>query len=260
MRGYLHSVIELVVELRVLDRGLALASKMFIALIPMTLLASSVFPRNSSFADNLVTRFGLTGEGAAAVRQLFASPAQIKGGISALSILILGYSVMSMAGALQRLYEDAWHLPRLKLRGLWRPLTWMLAFALYIALVTPIQSGLRSSGLNVVARVGPILVGTVVWVWTPYILLAGRVERRRLRPTGLLTAIGFAVFSMVSRVYMPQVMTTDAHRYGLIGAAFAMVSWLFAASVVLICTAALGAPLGGAADDGSTGDPSTSAG
>jgi fatty acid desaturase len=39
-------------------------------------------------------------------------------------------------------------------------------------------------------------------------------------------------------------MTTDAHRYGLIGAAFGMVSWLFAAALVLVVTAALGARLG----------------
>ena len=43
---------------------------------------------------------------------------------------------------------------------------------------------------------------------------------------------------------MPAVMTTDAERYGLIGAAFGMVSWLFAAALLLVVTAALGARWG----------------
>lgn len=244
VRDYVRSVLELLTELRAFDRALALASKMFIALIPMALLASTVFPGDSAFADGIVARFGLTGEGADAVRTLFASPEQVRGGITALSILVLAYSVISMAGGLQRLYEEAWHLPGMRLGGLVRAMAWMLTFAVYIALVTPIQSGVRSSGLDFLARFGPILVGTIVWVWTPFILLAGRVERRRLRPTGLITAVCFAVFSVLSRVYMPAVMTTDAERYGLIGAAFGMVSWLFAAALLLVVTAALGARWG----------------
>jgi membrane protein len=241
---YVRSVLELLAELRALDRALALASKMFIALIPMALLASTVFTDGASFADGIVARFGLTGEGADAVRTLFASPAQVRGGITALSVLILAYSVISLARGLQRLYEAAWHLPGLKLGGLVRAMAWMLTFAIYVTLVTPIQTGIRSAGLDFLARFGAILLGTIVWVWTPFILLAGRVERRRLWPTGVITAVCFAVFSVLSRVYMPAVMTTDAHRYGLIGAAFGMVSWLFAAALVLVVTAALGARFG----------------
>jgi len=69
-------------------------------------------------------------------------------------------------------------------------------------------------------------------------------SRPRRSATGLITAVCFAVFSVLSRVYMPAVMTTDAERYGLIGAAFGMVSWLFAAALLLVVTAALGARWG----------------
>ena len=48
---------------------------------------------------------------------------------------------------------------------------------------------------------------------------------------------------------MPTVMSTDARRYGLIGAAFGIVSWLFASAVVLIGSATTGAVLAGADQD-----------
>jgi uncharacterized BrkB/YihY/UPF0761 family membrane protein len=57
------------------------------------------------------------------------------------------------------------------------------------------------------------------------------------------------VFAVVSRIYMPAVMSTDARRYGLIGAAFGIVSWLFASAVVLIGSATTGAVLAGADQD-----------
>ena len=100
-----------------LERALALASKLFIALIPTTILTSSVLGADTSFGDTLVERFSLTGAGASAVRQLFASPDQVRGGISALGILILAYAVLSMAQALQRIYEDAWGLTRIRARA-----------------------------------------------------------------------------------------------------------------------------------------------
>src|SRR4029078_4658636 len=114
-------------------RGLALSSKLFIALIPTTILTSSVFGADTSFGDVLVERFSLTGDGASAVRQLFASPDQVRGGISALGILIMAYAVLSMAQALQRIYEDAWGLTRIRARGMFRALIWMFSFALYLS-------------------------------------------------------------------------------------------------------------------------------
>jgi membrane protein len=89
----------------------------------------------------------------------------------------------------------------------------------------------------------------VIWAVTPYILLGGRVPGRRLFATGIFTAVALTVFSVVSRIYMPTVMSTDARRYGLIGAAFGIVSWLFASAVVLIGSATTGAVLAGADQD-----------
>jgi membrane protein len=242
-------IIERFIVVEPLERALALSSKLFIALIPTTILTSSVFGADTSFGDTLVERFSLTGAGASAVRRLFASPDQVRGGISALGILILAYAVLSMAQALQRIYEDAWGLTRIRARGMFRALIWMFTFALYFAAISPLRAQLRQADSRALRIYLPLVLGSAIWAVTPYILLGGRVRSRRLLPTGILTAVALTVFTVASRVYMPAVMSTDARRYGLIGAAFGIVSWLFASSVVLIGSATTGAVLAGADQD-----------
>jgi uncharacterized BrkB/YihY/UPF0761 family membrane protein len=230
-------------ELGALERGLALSSKLFVALIPTTILATSVLPHRSSFADSLVLRLGLTGAGAQAVRDLFASPGQVRGAMSALGVLILGYAILSMARALQRVYEDAWRLPRLRAGGTARALAWMVTAGVYFAAISPLRAALAAADSALLRIYVPIVLGSVVWAATPHVLLARRVPARRLLPTGVITAVALTAFWVASRVYMPAIMTTDAHRYGLIGATFGLVSWLYAASTVLIVCAAAGAVL-----------------
>src|SRR4051794_31572795 len=48
------------IELRVVDRALALSSKLFVAVLPLAILSSSILSKDS-FGDELVDRFGLTG-------------------------------------------------------------------------------------------------------------------------------------------------------------------------------------------------------
>jgi membrane protein len=229
-----------------LERALALSSKLFIALIPTTILTSRVLGPDTSLGDSLVERFGLDGVGASAVRQLFASPDEVRSGISVLGVMILAYAVLSMAQALQRIYEDAWGLPRIRARGAFRALIWMVTFVLYVILLSPIRNELAQADSRLLRIYLPLILGSLVWAITPHILLSRRVPTLQLLPSAILTAIVLTVFSVVSRIYLPTVMSTDAERYGLIGAAFGIVSWLFAAAVVLIACATTGAVLAGA--------------
>src|SRR4029078_6196002 len=152
-------------------------------LIPTTILTSSVFGSDTSFGDALVERFSLTGAGASAVRQLFAargqgrggsalrqlfaSPDQVRGDISALGILILAYAVLSMAQALQRIYEDAWGLTRIRARGMCPPLTWSFSFSLYFAAISPLRAHLRQADSRALRIYLPLVLGSVILAGTP---------------------------------------------------------------------------------------------
>jgi membrane protein len=240
---YLGACIERIIELRVFDRALALASRAFVALLPLAIVLTALSPaaRDGGFAGGLIDRFELEGRGADAVRQLFATPNEVKGGVTVFGLLVMLYSVYSFARLLARTYEAAWHLPKAGVGGAARGILWVLELALYVALLAPIRRVVDENAGDAVSEMVALALATVVWLVTPYLLLAGRIRYRALLPTALLTAASMGVASAVSVIYMPNAITTSAERYGLVGVAFTFVSWLIGLSAVVVVAAAIGA-------------------
>lgn len=228
-------------ELRVIDRALALASKSFIAVLPLTILSTAVVS-GSSFGDELVRRFGLTGSGADAARELFAAPTQVEASIGVLGFVILISSVMSFSRALERVYLDCWRLPPLGSATALR-LLWLAGFVLALAVLAATRSRWIDHDTPVSQWVLVTVAAGLLFLWTPYLLLGRRVAPRRLLPTAVLSGAGVLALAIGSTIALPRYITHDTERYGLIGFTFAIVSYLFAASLVVVGAAALGAML-----------------
>jgi membrane protein len=232
-------ILDEMVRIEVVDRALALASKLFVALIPLSIILKAIVPGSGSFGEDLVVRFGLSGLGASATRTLFATGSEVRGAVSVIGVVIVLYSVLSFTRALQRVYLNVWRLHPQPFDALKRQLAWIVGFAIYTAAMSPLhdlEHG-RSSGILYGATV--IVIGAAFWLWTPYILLGGRIVWRRLLPTGLLTAVAVSVFSIGTGLFIPAILTRNAERYGLIGIAFGLVTWLFAFAGVVIVSAVL---------------------
>ena len=226
-----------IVRLEIVERSLALASKLFVAVIPLSIIISAMVPGTDNFGDSLVNRFGLTGPGAQATRTLFATEGEIRSAVSALGLVILFYSVFSFAKGLQRIYLDIWRLPAQQFEAVVRRAAWVLSFVVFTALLRPLrdftdQHDLPLSGLTIA-----FVFGAVLWVWTPYLLLGRRVPWRRLLPTGILTTATVALYSIGCEIFLPEIFTTNAERYGLIGIAFGLVTYLFGYALVVVSTA-----------------------
>jgi membrane protein len=86
-----------------------------------------------------------------------------------------------------------------------------------------------------------VAFGAVEWTLTPFVLLGRRVPWQRLLPTGLITAVAVTILGVASVIWMPRAVAESADRYGVIGIAFALVSWLVATGFVLVGSAAAGA-------------------
>jgi len=229
-------------ELNPVERGLALGSKLFTAVVPLAIILSSLMSSRDAVATRLIEGFGLTGAGAAALRELLRVPAgQTGSAISVIGILVLIYSLLSFSRALQRVYQDAWRLPPMHSRGMAWGLLWVVAFAVWFSLSTPISRALHAHGLNLGAAIVSVALGSILWMVTPFILLGRRVAMRALLPGGIATAILLVVFNIGSRVYLPRSTTTNVGRYGLVGVTFTILTWLFAFSLTLIASAAIGA-------------------
>jgi uncharacterized BrkB/YihY/UPF0761 family membrane protein len=55
--------------------------------------------------------------------------------------------------------------------------------------------------------------------------------------------LGITLYSVGTALFLPTIFTRNAERYGLIGVAFGLVTWLFAYAAVVIVSAVVGGTL-----------------
>jgi membrane protein len=235
-RSLARELTDEVLRIEPIDRALALASKLFVAVIPLSILISAVVPGADNFGESLVRRFELTGAGRDATLKLFATNGTVRGGVTVIGLVILLYSTFSFTRGLQKVYLDVWRLPPQRLEALIRRAVWVIGFVVFLAVLAPVRTFGSHHHLRFLYGAVAVTLNAAFWAWTPYVLLGARLEWRRLVPTGLLTALGVTIFAIASAIYMPVIMTHNATRYGLIGVAFGLVTWLFVyAGVVIAC-------------------------
>ena len=232
--------LERLVAVQVADRAVALAALAFTVLIPLFIVYDAVVPAidRRDFATGLVDRFELKGAAAASLRQALAPPDAVKQSVGVLGLVLVVVSALSFARALQRMYEQAFRLsPIGGLRGTPATLLWLALIPAYIV-VRDVIAALVNGGL---AAVLSIALAALVWTATPFVLLGRRLSSRELLPTGIVTAVSMAALSAGTVLWMTHAVTDSANRYGLVGVAFAFLSWLVAAGFALVASAAAGA-------------------
>jgi membrane protein len=232
------------------NRSLVLAGQAFTTLVPLLIIVASASgaASDSSLGDALVARFRLTGESADAMRTLFRRPPTAGGVLSLVGLVVLLSALFSLTGALQRIYEAAWELPRRGLQGRLIGLTGTSVLFAQLIVLTLLASAVR----GIVA--GPVFSGAVrfvigipVWLVLQYLLLSRRIPPRVLLPGAIVASAGQLAVSIYSALWMPRVVATNAERYGLIGVTFALVSWLIVVGLAVVAGAVVSAELGWAA-------------
>jgi membrane protein len=227
-------------EVQGVDRAMAIAAQAFSALIPLLIAYSAVVPKrdSKSFADDLVDRFGLEGAAADTVRAAFTSSQTVQDGTSVLGLLLLIVSALAFTRGMQRLYEGAYRLPALGMRGTWTGLLW-LALVIVYSTVRPVAADLVEGAIA--QAVVSIALGGFAWLMTPYLLLGRRLPWRALLPGAALAALGMTALAVTSVIWIPRTFTASAEQFGAMGVAFALLSWLVATAFVLVITATGGA-------------------
>ena len=224
------------------DRSIALASGALTATIPLTIVTSALATElgGKSTADRMIARYDLTGGGAEAVRDIFASPSGTNTSLGIVGFLFFLIAVLSFSRAVQRLFEQTWELPPLSVRNTPNGLLWIGGLALYLAITGLLHSALGRSRLELTAALLSVPLAAVFLLWSGWLLSAKRISRRDLVPFALLGSVLFGVYSVGATVYVPHLFSTYATRYGVIGAVFAMISAFFCIMVVLVGSAAAG--------------------
>ena len=228
------------------DRAVALASAALTALIPLTIVASSVALQlgGKGTADRIIDRYELTGGGAEAVRDIFSPPTGMSTSVGIIGFLFLMVTVLSFSRGVQRLIEQAWELSPLSVRNTFNGLFWIAGLALYAGLSGLLHAGLGRSRLELSAALVGAPLTVAFLLWSGRVLSAKRLERHTLLPFALVGAALLGVASVAATVYVPHLFSSYATRYGVIGAVFAMISVLFIGMVLVVGSAAAGREIG----------------
>jgi membrane protein len=224
------------------DRAVALASSALTALIPLAIVTGAVLTRvgGEDFADRIIDRYELTGGGAEAVRDAFSPSAGASTSVGVVGALLLVVAVLSFTRAVQRLFEQTWELDALSVRNTLNGLRWVLAFVAYVLVSGWIHALVGWGRLELVASLLVLPLTAVFLVWSGWVLSAKRIAWKDLLPFGVSASILTAAYSIGATVYVPQLFSSYATRYGVIGAVFAMISTLFCVMIILVASAALG--------------------
>jgi membrane protein len=227
-----------------LDRCIVLSSQAFTALIPLLLLVSTLAPpgHEDVVARTMIARFGLDGDSAAAVEQLFTTPTGASGEISVLSAFLLLVSGVSFTRRIQKMYGAAWGKAPSGIRsGVFAALG-LAALLSQVVLTYVVRSLVRDLPLDWLLMLPCVFVtGLVLWVSIPYLLLNRLVHWRRLLVVGAVSALGTSVLGVASTIYMPPLVTQYAAEFGLFGITIALIGWLLAVAGVIVVSAAIGA-------------------
>jgi uncharacterized BrkB/YihY/UPF0761 family membrane protein len=224
------------------DRAVALASSALTALIPLTIVAGAILPQigGKDAAQRLIDRYGLTGGGAEAVRDVLAPPSGTATDISVFGGLLLIVAVLSFTRGVQRMFEQTWELKPLSVRNTVNGLIWVVGLSAYVAVSGLIHAVFDATRLELGANILIAPFSAVFLVWSGYVLTAKRLPWPELVPFGVLGAALLALYSTGAAVYVPHLFSSYATRYGVIGAVFAMISALFCAMVAVVASAAAG--------------------
>jgi membrane protein len=224
------------------DRAIALASTALTALIPLAVVVGAILPSadGSGAANAIITRYGLTGGGADAVRKVLAPPTGASTGVSILGAFLLVIATLSFSRGAQRLFEQTWELKPLSVLNTLNDLVWIAGLVGYVAFSWWIRSLVDGGHVEVAANLALIPVSALFLAWSGRILTARRLGWPDLGPFAVMGAILLAIYNVAASAYVPHLFSVYASRYGVIGAVLAMISWLFAVMLVLVASAAIG--------------------
>ncbi|MEU9045586.1 MULTISPECIES: YhjD/YihY/BrkB family envelope integrity protein [unclassified Kitasatospora] len=225
---------------------MALASGALAALVPLAMLTSALLGLvgHQDVANPLIRRYGLTGGGAEAVRQLFSSATDATAGEGVLETLFLVISVLSFTRSAQRLFEQTWQLKPLSVRNTPNGLRWVLVLLAYLVVTGWLRVELGRGRLELTVSLcqAPLTAG--FFLWSGRLLSAQRIAWRELLPFAVVGAVLTSAYSVGATVYLPHLFDSYTTRYGPVGAVVAMISALFTVMLVVVGSAALGREVG----------------
>jgi membrane protein len=216
------------VHVNILDTATRLAAQTFLTGLPVLLVLAAFAPATvrSNLEDSLRSVLGLRSVSLDEIKGTLqaghSTEARTVGGIGVIVTLL---SATACSRVLQRLCERSWHLPPAPARlAAWRWVAWLLVWLVVLVFQGRIRDGFGvgwSLGLPLA-----LLASVLLWWWSQYILLAGRMPWLPLLPGAVLTGVAVVALAGAAQIYVPHSLDRSIQRFGSLGFVFTLFSWL----------------------------------
>jgi membrane protein len=232
------------VRIEFIDRCMLIAAQGLLALIPMLVVLTAFLPHLTGDAVHTFSHAaGIGGDGTQLIEGQLSSD-QVRTQTGIVGLLITIFSATSFARAVQRMYERIWEVPHIGgLSGAQRCLLWLLGWLMTLQLAGGLRrfvggmGGVLGDGTAYVVQV---LVLTLIWWATSWVLLFGRVAWVRLLLGAALTGVLGVTYNRGSSWLMPAYVEANAEQFGTLGVILAISTWLIGFAAVLVGCALVG--------------------
>ena len=228
------------IHVNVLDTATRLAAQTFLTGVPVLFVLAAFAPATvrDNLVDSLRVILGLRSMSLAEVRDTLRAGHRNGGQtIGGVGIVVTLLSATACSRVLQRLCERSWHLPPAAARlAAWRWVAWL---AVWLAVL--VFQGRVRDGFGVGQTLGlpmALVTACLMWWWTQYLLLAGRMAWLPLLPGAVLTGTAMTALAGAAKIYVPYSLERSISQYGPLGLVFTFFSWLIVLfTAVTVCVA-----------------------
>ncbi len=240
----LRAAVSELARIELIDRSLALGAQALLALIPLLILLGSLLPRavGTELVDQLSDIMGVDQASLTPLRRAAAESVGAQPEAGWFSLLVSLASATSFSRAMQRMYARVWELPTFRgVRALRGSLLWLIGWVAVLQATALLLGSVDGLPLDGAARVVvQFCSSTLLWWWSAWLLLGGRVPWRHLLPGAVLTGFLLVVLAGLSRLFMPRFTRAHLEQYGALGVVFAVASWLVVFGGAIVVGAVLG--------------------
>jgi len=234
-RGFAH--------LEIFDRAMTLAAQAFISVLPMLILLATLRPESGgTMGSRIADTLQLSDVARASLTQSLPPEADVRNAFGLVGVLVVVISGTSFSRALTRTYAKAWSVSRpTGVAAAWR---WVaviigISIAAYTVYATRrVVDKAQYAGL--LESLASFLVMGALWLWVPWLLMAGTLSLRRLVPGAFLMGLASPLINVAAGIYLPRAFDAAARQFGSLGIAFTYLSWLFVLGFGLIVTIVVG--------------------
>ena len=217
----------------------AISMRAFLSLFPVLVLAIAVVgfvggdPRQ--IANDIVRELGLSGRAADTITDAVRTAQDTKVASSLIGIVGLLWAGTGLAASLTAAWNQTWHIPGGGVRGRTLGFAWLLGGLVLFAIAVLLLSLVGGNGaLPEIGVIAGILVNTLGFLWTAWILPTRRISVREMVPAALVGGVCLEVLKIIGTFVIPRVVTRSSELYGAIGAVFALLVWFLVIGRVVV--------------------------